>query len=172
MTKPVVLGAMALALLLFTASARAQDAPQPSRGVEITPFMSLGSNASSGVGAAVRWPLVSNFSVELESAVRWAEVTSFGASVSLLYDLPNLGPTTPYVAAGIGLDQYGSVVEVPGRGIGLRTTTALSVNAGGGVRVPVGDNWGVRSDARWSNGLGANAERWRLYNGVTLGRSR
>jgi hypothetical protein len=46
---------------------------------------------------------------------------------------------------------------------------AFTLNAGGGVRVPVNDRWGVRADARWSNGIGwAAPERWRVYNGVTF----
>jgi len=45
---------------------------------------------------------------------------------------------------------------------------ALSVNAGGGIKVPVDENWGVRADARWFNGVGEQAgEHWRLFNGVT-----
>jgi len=35
--------------------------------------------------------------------------------------------------------------------------------------VPVDANWGIRTDARWFNGLGRDAgEHWRLYNGVTF----
>ena len=174
MTKPVVVMALAMAMAGVAASAQAQNGPQQSRrrpGVEITPFVSLGSNASSGVGAAVRWPLGSNFSLEVETAGRWSEVTALSASASLLFDLPTIGQATPYVAAGIGLDQYGSPVELPGGAVATQARTAVTVNAGGGVRVPAGGNWGMRTDARWSNGLGAQApERWRLYNGMTFGR--
>jgi hypothetical protein len=85
--------------------------------------------------------------------------------------VPSIGQATPYVAAGIGLDQYGFPVELPGRAVATQKGTAVTVNAGGGVRVPVAGNWGMRTDARWSNGIGSRApERWRLYNGVTFGR--
>src|SRR4029077_20308136 len=116
MTKPVVALTLAIAMVVAAASAQAQDSPRESRrviGVEITPFVSLGSNGASGVGAAVRWPFASNFSLEVETAGRWSEVTALGVSASLLFDLPNIGPATPYLAAGIGLDQYGSPVELP-----------------------------------------------------------
>jgi opacity protein-like surface antigen len=172
MTKPAVVIALTIAMVVVAASAQAQDGPQQSHavtGVEITPFVSLGSNASSGVGAAVRWPLGSNFSLEVETAGRWSEVTALSAGVSLLFDLPTIGQATPYVAAGIGLDQYGFPVELPGRAVATQTGTTVTVNAGGGVRVPVAGNWGMRTDARWSNGIGSKApERWRLYNGVTF----
>ena len=174
MTKPVVAMALTIAMIVVAASAQAQDGPpQQSRrvtGVEITPFVSLGSNASSGVGAAVRWPLGSNFSLEVEMAGRWSEIIALSTSASLLFDLPTIGPATPYVAAGIGLDQYGFPVELPGHAVATQTGTAVTVNAGGGVRVPVAGSWGVRTAARWSNGIGSKApERWRLYNGVTFG---
>jgi hypothetical protein len=45
----------------------------------------------------------------------------------------------------------------------------LAINAGGGLKLPVNDTWGIRTDARWFNGLGRDAgEHWRLYNGVTF----
>ena len=35
--------------------------------------------------------------------------------------------------------------------------------------MPITDRWGVRSDARWTNGHGRYAgEKWRVYNGATL----
>jgi len=43
------------------------------------------------------------------------------------------------------------------------------MNAGGGIKMPVTDSWGIRTDARWFNGLAEGAgEHWRLYNGVTF----
>jgi hypothetical protein len=171
MKKPVLVLALSTVVVVVSASAQAQDGRHPA-GVEITPFVSLGSNASSGVGAAVRWPLFSNFSLEVETAGRWSEVTALSAGASLLFDLPTIGAATPYVAAGIGLDQYGFLVDSPGRAVAMQTGTAVTVNAGGGVRVPVAGNWGMRTDARWSNGIGSKApERWRLYNGITFGPS-
>jgi hypothetical protein len=75
------------------AFAQAQDNNGPSSPVpvQITPFVSIGSNASSGVGASVRWYVAPKLSVELETAFREAEVTGLTSSVSLLYDLPSLG---------------------------------------------------------------------------------
>jgi len=168
--------ALTIALVTGAASVWAQEAPPEAgasrlRGIEITPFVSLSSNTASGIGAAVRWPLISNFSLEVETAGRWSEIAALSASANLLFDLPAFHGATPYLAAGIGLDQYGFAMTAPGGGVSPQTGTAVTVNAGGGVRVPVSDNWGMRTDARWSNGLGAKApERWRLYNGVTYGR--
>lgn len=147
-----------------TAQARAHAAP------EITPYAFLGSSASGGVGAAVRWPLAAHLSLELESSMRRTDVAALSANVSLLFDLPEVGRLTPYVAGGVGLDQYAVADRSPAGVIVPLAGTALAANAGGGVRIRGGERWGVRSDARWVNGVGRRApERWRLYNGVTIG---
>jgi hypothetical protein len=110
-------------------------------------------------------------SVELETAYRRSSLSPISANFSLLFDFPSAAHVTPYVAAGVGLDQYAVADTSPGGHLVPRAGTAVSVNAGGGVRVRGNERWGIRSDARWSNGLGARApERWRVYNGVTLGR--
>jgi hypothetical protein len=160
----VLIGTAALAL---ASPAQAQSTHEP---VEVTPYVSLGSFAALGGGAAVRWPLGSNFSLEVDTEFRRAEMSALNVNVGLLYDLPSVGLVTPYVAGGIGLDQYAYAFDAPGLGLLVRSSTAFTVNAGGGVRVRADENWGFRSDARWSNGVGRWApERWRLYNGVTLG---
>jgi len=124
---------------------------------------------SSHVGAAVRWPLASRFSAELETSYRRVEIGALSFNLSLLYDLPKAGPLVPYVAGGVGLDQYGTPEALEGKVLS-RGRTAFSVNAGGGLRVDTEKNWGVRTDARWFKDIGKMApERWRLYNGVTLG---
>lgn len=154
------------------AFAQAQDnnGPSPSAPVQITPFVSIGSNSSSGVGASVRWYVAPKLSVEVETALREAEVTGLTSSISLLYDLPSIGRVTPYVAGGVGFEQYGTVAESPFQGLITLKKTAFTVNAGGGVRVPIDEKWGYGADARWSNGIGREApERWRVFNGVTFG---
>jgi hypothetical protein len=150
-----------------------RDAPPSSNAAEVSPFVSLGSATSSRLGVAIRWPLASNLSAELETGYRHGEMHALSSHISLLYDLPALGRVVPYVAGGIGVEQYGVALEAPGGSLVTHPQTAISLNAGGGVRMPVSERWGVRSDARWFNGLGRTApERWRLYNGVTLGRGR
>jgi hypothetical protein len=161
-------------MLSAATSARAQDHPEQTQSdaaVEITPYMFLGSGASSGVGAAVRWPLASRLSVELETSYRRAEIGALSSNLSLLFDLPRVGSVTPYVVGGVGLDQYGTP-EFHAGNLVTRERTAFSVNAGGGIRVQTDQNWGVRADARWFNDIGGSGpERWRLYNGVTFGRA-
>jgi hypothetical protein len=164
-----VLAAFAGILMACPVASRAQDR-STSAGPEVTPYVFLGSNASSGVGAAVRWPLPGPLSVELETAYRHSSVSPLSANVSLLFDLPSVARATPYLAAGIGLDQYAVADVAPGGRVVEQAGTAVAVNAGGGLRVRSSDNWGIRTDARWSNGLGRAPERWRLYNGVTFGK--
>src|SRR4029450_2755760 len=143
MTKQNVVVALACAILSAT-SARAQDGSRATRSdlaVEITPFVFLGSNTSSGVGAAVRWPLASQLSLELETTYRRAEISAVSSNLSLLFDFPRVGRVTPYVAGGVGLDQYGTAELLNGNVL-TRERTAFSVNAGGGVRVQADQTWG------------------------------
>lgn len=167
--------AMTFAVVGFGAPAQAQfDGEQNSIGrstVEVTPFVGIGSGASARIGAAIRFEWTRDLSVELEMDYRRAEINALSSNVSLLYDLPHLGRTVPYLAGGVGFEQYGTAFGMPGVGVVTQRKLAFTVNAGGGLRVPVNENWGIRTDARWSNGIGSDApERWRLYNGVTFRR--
>lgn len=158
----------ALLALPAIASAQGSAASAARADVEITPYVSLGSSTSWGAGGAVRWPVVGALSLELDTSYRRAEIGALNASANLLYDVATVGRATPYVAAGIGLDQYGTP-EVTEAGVGTRGRTGLAVNAGGGVRVRADESWGIRADARWINGLGSKSgERWRIYNGITF----
>ena len=68
-----------------------------------------------------------------------------------------------------GLDEYATALKLPDGALAAQPRKAFAINAGGGLKVPVDDNWGIRTDARWFNGLGRDAgEHWRLYNGVTF----
>ena len=91
------------------------------------------------------------------------------ATASLLYDLPRAGRFRPYLAAGAGLEEFATALRLPNGALAAQPRMALAINAGGGLKVPVDDNWGIRTDVRWFNGLGTDAgEHWRLYNGVTF----
>ncbi|MEQ1868564.1 MAG: outer membrane beta-barrel protein [Vicinamibacterales bacterium] len=170
MTKGSAVASLVCALLAIPGVASAQGSTGSAllSGVEVTPYVALGSSTSWGAGGAVRWPVVGDLSLELDTSYRHAEIGALNASVNLLYDVVTVGRVTPYVAAGVGLDQYGTP-EVTGAGVLSRARTGVAVNAGGGVRVRADENWGVRADARWVNGLGSRSgERWRVYNGVTF----
>jgi opacity protein-like surface antigen len=160
--------------LTAAGAAHAQEvapAGQAHAAVEITPFVSLHSGVTSGIGAAVRWPVCANLSVEWEMSQRYAELNALASSVSLLVDLPKIGVATPYLAGGVGVEQFGYATSTAGGSLVTHAGTTFSVNAGGGVRVPVDDTWGLRADMRWSNGIGSQApERLRLYNGITFGK--
>jgi hypothetical protein len=167
-------------LCVLASTAQAQDraaGAAPDDRAEVTTYVFSGTNIRSGVGAAVRWPLTGPLSLELETNYRQGEIGALSSHLSLLSDLPGAGRVTPYVAAGIGLEQYGTPVVAgvydpgatqPRRAIVTAEQTAFVLNAGGGVRVRGGENWGVRSDARYFNGLGAAPERFRVYNGLTF----
>ena len=137
--------------------------------VEVTPYASLGSYPSSRVGAAVAFRLTPNLSVESEVGYRKDVTGRLSATASVLYDLPRIRRFKPYLAAGAGLEEYTTASRLPDGTFVTQGRTAFAINAGGGVKVPVNDHWGIRTDARWFNGLGSHAgEHWRFYNGVTF----
>src|SRR4051812_37881902 len=92
------------ALVAFTLGAL-PVAAQEARTVEVTPYVALGSAAASPVGGAVTFPVTSALSVETDVAYRRGEgrINALSLSASLLYSLPRVGQSTPYVAAGVGL---------------------------------------------------------------------
>jgi hypothetical protein len=162
----------ASALVLALTPVYAQRATAPSAGgtaVEVTPYVSLGSAQSSRIGGAVAFAVTDDVSVEAEVGYRGGGADILATNVSLLYHLPGVGRVRPYVASGIGLEEHLYAEGSPVGPIAYRRT-GFAVNAGGGLKIPVADRWGLRTDARWFNGVGRTApERWRLYNGVTFG---
>jgi hypothetical protein len=98
-------------------------------------------------------------------------INALSSHASLLYELPSMGRTRPYLAAGAGLEQYGAVLELPGSGLVTHPRITLTVNAGGGIKVPMDDTWGMRVDARWfkSSGRSASSEHWRVAHGISWG---
>jgi hypothetical protein len=157
------------AIVAAGAPAQAQVGDQSSIGrsaVEVTPFVGIDSASSARIGAAIRFAWMRNVSLELEMDYRRAEMNALASSVSLLYALPHLGRVIPYLAAGAGFERYGTALHVPGVGVVPRRGLAMTVNAGGGMRVPIDENWGIRTDAGWSNGIGRDApQRWRCTTG-------
>lgn len=161
--------AVALVALMFHARPAAAQDP---RAVEVTPYVALGSSAASPVGAAVTFPVTPTISVETDVAYRRGEgrIHALSTSTSLLYALPRVGASTPYVAAGIGLAQYGSpVFASSGPPIGTQSRVALTMNAGGGVRMPMNDTLDLRTDARWFKSFGhQGSEQFRVAQGIAF----
>ena len=140
--------------------------------VEVTPYVAVGSAAASPVGTAVTFPVTSTLSVETDVAYRRGEgdIHALSTSASLLYSLPRIGQSTPYVAGGIGLSQYGSpVFSFNGPPIGTASRVALTVNAGGGLKMPVNEKLDLRTDARWFKSFGAQgSEQFRVAQGLSF----
>jgi len=157
-----------VAFTLYASPARAQDA-QP---VEVTPYVALGSAGASPVGATVTFPVTSTLSVETDVAYRRGEgrIHALSSSASLLYSLPRAGQTTPYVAAGVGLSQYGApVFSSDGPPIGTQSRAAMTVNAGGGLKMPMNERLDLRTDARWFKSFGRQgSEQFRVAQGVSF----
>ena len=147
-------------------------AAQDARAVEVTPYVALGSDAASPVGAAVTFPLTSTLSVEIDTAYRRGEgsIHALSSSTSLLWSLPRVGRSTPYLAAGVGLSQYGApVFSSSGPPIGTQRRVALTMNAGGGVKVPMNEKLDLRTDARWFKSFGPQgSEQFRVAQGISF----
>jgi hypothetical protein len=169
MTRQLLTPAVFVILLTtggLPAAAQSTDKAAP---VEVTPYASLGSYPSPRVGAAVTFRLTPTLSVESEVGYRHDTSGRLSAAAGVLYDLPSMRRFKPYLAAGAGLEEYATASRLPDGALAEQRRTAFAINAGAGFKVPVDDNWGIRTDARWFNGLGRDAgEHWRLYNGVTF----
>jgi len=159
------------AFVAFTLAA-SPVAAQDARTVEVTPYVALGSAAASPVGTAVTFPITSTLSVETDVAYRRGEghIHALSSSTSLLYSLPRVGQSTPYVAGGIGLSQYGApVFSSTGPPIGTEPRVALTVNAGGGLKMPVNEKLDLRTDARWFKSFGLQgSEQFRVAQGISF----
>ena len=160
------------ALVAFTLQplpAGAQDA----KAVEVTPYVALGSAGASPVGAVVTFPLTSALSAETDVAYRRGEgnIHALSSSTSLLFSLPRVGQSTPYVAAGVGLSQYGTPVFSAGdRPIGTQSRVAITVNAGGGLKTPMNEQLDLRTDVRWFKSFGRQgSEQFRVAQGLSFG---
>ena len=164
--RPAVLTLVALALAALPA--RAQEG-QPA---EITPYVALGTPGASPAGLAVTFPVTSAFSIESDTAYRRGEgnIHALSTNASLLWFLPRVGPATPYVAAGVGLSQYGTpIFSLDGPPIGTRTRLALTMNSGGGVKMKLNDTMALRTDARWFKSFGTQgSEEFRVAQGISF----
>jgi hypothetical protein len=157
-----------VALTFAAATVWAQDA----QTVEVTPYVGLGTAGASPVGMAVTFPLTSTFGLEMDVAYRRGEgdINALSTSASLLYFLPRFGQSTSYVAAGIGLAQYGApVFGASGFPIGTAPSVALTMNAGGGLKMPINEKLDLRTDARWFKSFGRQgSEQFRVAQGVSF----
>src|SRR5688572_2565540 len=97
------------ALVAFTLAALPVGA-QDAKTVEVTPYVALGSAGASPVGVAITFPVTSTLGVETDVAYRRGEgrIHALSTNASLLWFLPRLGQSTPYVAVGVGLSEYGA----------------------------------------------------------------
>ena len=145
---------------------------QDAKAVEVTPYVALGSAAAAPVGAAVTFPLTSTLAVETDVAYRRGEgrIHALSSNTSLLYFLPRVGQSTPYVAGGLGLSQIGApVFSANGRPIGTEPRVALTVNAGGGLKMPMNETLDLRTDARWFKSFGPQgSEQFRVAQGISF----
>jgi hypothetical protein len=159
------------ALIAFTLGALPAGA-QDATAVEVTPYVAVGSNAASPVGAAIIFPVTSTLSFETDVAYRRGEgrIHALSTNASLLWLLPRVGHATPYVAGGVGLSQYGApIFSSDGPPIGTQPRLAMTVNAGGGLKMPINEKVASRTDARWFKSFGSQgSEQFRMAQGVSI----
>lgn len=157
-----------VALALASSPAAAQDA----RAVEVTPYVAVGSNAAPPVGVAVTIPVTAALSIETDVAHRRGEgdMHALSTNASLLWLLPRVAQATPYVAGGVGLAQFGApVFAAGGPPIGTQPRVALTMNAGGGLKMPMTNTVDLRTDARWFKSFGKQgSEQFRVAQGISF----
>jgi len=160
-----------VAFVAFTLAALPAGA-QDAKTVEVTPYVALGSAGVFPLGVAVTFPVTSTLSVETDVTYRRGEgrIHALGTNTSLLWFLPRVGQSKPYVAAGLGLSQYGAFIfSSGGRPIGMQPRVAMTVNAGGGLKMPVNDKLDLRTDARWFKSFGRQgSEHFRVAQGIAF----
>jgi hypothetical protein len=163
-------------------AAGAQQAP-PARDardlpVEVSPFASSGGD-TSGVGVSVRWPFMARLGLEFEAEYRHTQARPLSGAleddgvngnVNLVFDLPAIGRVRPFLLGGGGLEHYSNLVQ-PDPHFLRKSGMSFVVNAGGGVRVPINDRFGIRTELRWTDGW---TEGWpgggfRMFYGATVG---
>jgi opacity protein-like surface antigen len=162
------------AIVAFTFGAmpaRAQNAPT----VAVTPFVAMGTDGASPIGAAIAFPISSALSVETDVAYRRGEgnIHAPSTNASLLFSLPRAGRFTPYAAVGVGLARYGAAVRFRPVAtgelqLGTASRLATTVNFGGGIKAQITDRMDFRTDVRWfqSPASQANADQFRVALGV------
>ena len=170
------------ALLAAPAAGGAQQAP-PARDardlpIEVSPFASSGGD-TSGAGVSVRWPFMARLGLEFEAEYRHTQARPLSGSledngvngnVNLVFDLPAIGRVRPFLLGGGGLEHYSNVAQ-PEPHFLRESGMSFVVNAGGGVRVPINDRFGIRTELRWTDGW---TEGWpgggfRMFYGATVG---
>lgn len=158
--------------IVASALAAVPVAAQEATAVQVTPYVAVGSEAASPVGTAVTFPVTSKLAFEMDVAYRRAEggIPALSTSGNLLWALPRVGHAVPYVIGGVGLAQYGApVFASAGPPIGTRSSVALTVNAGGGLKMPINDKVGTRTDARWFKSFGnQGSEQFHVAQGVSF----
>jgi len=160
-----------VAFVAFTLAALPAGA-QDAKPVEVTPYVALGSAGVSPIGVAVTFPVTSTLSVETDVTYRRGEgrIHALGTNTSLLWFLPRVRQSTPYAAAGVGLSEYGALIfSSDGRPVGTQSRVAMTVNAGGGLKMPLNDKLDLRTDARWFKSFGRQgSEHFRVAQGIAF----
>lgn len=158
----------------FVSSASNASAQSPAP-VTVTPYVAFGTEGAAPIGMMVTVPVGSGLSVESEVAYRRGEgdMNAMSSSLSVLKDLPTVGPITPYVSGGFGIAQYGTpVIGQAGSPTASAQRLSLTLNAGGGFKVPVRPSMDLRTDVRYFDGLGKSGDQFRIANGISFGASR
>jgi hypothetical protein len=121
----------------------------------------------------VTFPITSKLGLETDVAYRRAEgnINALSTDAGLVVFLPRIGKTAPYVVGGVGLAQYGAPVfsAAGGAPIGTQSQMAFRVNAGGGLKAPINERLGLRTDARWYRSFGKQgAEQFHVAQGLSF----
>lgn len=171
----------AIALIPSSAHAQAQSVAEP-RTFTVTPFLGVSFGTSNdlgsslGAGFAVGYDLTRNLGFEVDFGhvfdvageddnLDWS-LTNISGNVVYHFDVPRV---TPYATLGIGWERSSPEFEVPDPAAStIGSSSEVTWNIGGGVKVPIGTRLLARGDLRRFQVNDFAPDHWRLYGGVTF----
>ena len=177
---------VACGLLTAAAAAQAQSPDPPSRFLHpdtVSTYTSSEGDAT-GVGLAVRWPLVPRLSVRAEGEYRTGggedrvrylpRSSGFNGNILLELDAPKLWRITPFLVGGGGLEHHRAPGWAPSVDlIWWEGRDSFVVNGGGGLHVAFTDRVGARVELRYADGWAEGAvDSVRVIYGATIGLGR
>jgi opacity protein-like surface antigen len=171
---------IAAILILPAPRASAQSVAEP-KTITVTPFIggafatSDGLGGSAGVGVAVAYDVSANLGFEAEVAHFFdvagddanvdSPLQNYSANAVYHFDMKR---ATPYATFGLGLEHIGRSVKNPDvLALYAPPSTEFAYNFGGGVKIPITQNFLARADLRRFQATDLAPNYWRVSGGVT-----
>ena len=168
-------------IFVFAVPPASAQSVAESNTITVTPFIggamgtSDGLGGSAGLGVAVGYDFSSHLGVEAEFTHLFdvagedanvdSPVQNYSANALYHFDMRR---ATPYATFGLGLEHIGRSVKNPDvLALYAPPSTEIAYNFGGGVKVPLTQDFLARGDLRRFQATDLAPNYWRLYGGIT-----